>query len=90
MGGGLDLAVLGDGGPSVRGDDVDALVDQVGVELEHLLLGDLHLVEAGRYLLEREIAAVLSRQDERPKLLGLRDGRFVREQSLWLFHSPVP
>ena len=76
-------------GLPVGPDHVDALLDQVGVQLLDLLLGDLDLLEAGGDLLERQEAALLAFGDQRPELLGLGDRSFVGEQYLWLVaHSP--
>src|SRR5207248_4769965 len=69
---------------AVGGDDVDALLDEVAVELGQLLLGDLDLLERGGDLLEGEEAALLALREERLELVGLGERRFVGEQSVGL------
>jgi hypothetical protein len=50
------------------------------MELDHLLLGDVDLVELGRDLLDVEKAALSSLVDQRAKLVDLGDRRLVGEQ----------
>ena len=52
------------GADAVLGDHVDAVLDQVRVELRHLLLGDLHLLERRRDLLVGEVAALAAQRDQ--------------------------
>jgi hypothetical protein len=47
------------------------------VELLHLLLGDLDLLERGRDLLERQDALLLPFGDQRLELVEVDDGRLV-------------
>ncbi len=63
------------GGQPVLADDVDPLLDQVRVQALHLLLGDLHLLERGGDLLERQVALLLALGNERLQLLGVRRTR---------------
>src|SRR5207244_11092243 len=63
------------GGEAVLGDDVDAVLDQVGVEVMHLLLGDLDLLKRPGDLLEGQVAALAALADERPKLLRVLEGK---------------
>ena len=63
------------GGEAVLGDDVDAVLDQVGVEVLHLLLGDLDLLERPGDLLEGQVAALAALGDERPKLVRVLEGK---------------
>ena len=60
------------GGDAVLGDHVDAVLDQVGVQVADLLLGDLDLLERGGDLLEGQVAALAPLGDQRAQLLGVR------------------
>src|SRR5204862_1366840 len=80
----LDLPVLRGGGFAVGADHVDSVLLQIRMELSHLFLGDLDLLEALRDLLEGQEAALLALADKGSKLLDLSDRSFIREQCLWL------
>ena len=56
-------------------DDLDAAVEQMGVQVAHLLLGDLDLLEAGGDLLEGQEAALLAVGDQAAQLLDLEERR---------------
>jgi hypothetical protein len=60
------------------------------VQLAHLLLGDLDLLQGGRDLVERQKAPLLTIRDERPKLVQLVDRRFVSQQNFILDDSALP
>ena len=49
------------------------------MEFLHLLLGDLHLLEAGFDLREGEDTTLLTLRDQRTELLELRDRSLVAE-----------
>ena len=78
---------------ALRGHDLDTGVEQMRAELHDLLLGDLHLLEAGRDLLKRQIAALASLDRERPQLLDVEDARLggllQKRDSLVLVSQPL-
>jgi hypothetical protein len=90
LGGGLELGTLVRDGLAVRGDDVDALLLQVGVQLADLLLRDVDLLQCGGDLLDREDALVLSLGDQRPQLVHLGDGCLVGQQCFALLTQARP
>jgi len=63
------------------------VLGEVEVQLLELLLGDLDLLQRGRDLVERQKPALLTVRDQRPKLVQLVDGGFVRQQNLILYPS---
>ena len=63
-----------------RADDVDPQVDQVPVQLGNLFLGDLHLLQRGRNLLDGQEPALLSFADQRAKLVDLTNRQLVAQQ----------
>ena len=66
------------------------LLVEVGVQLEDLLLGDLHLLEAGGDLLDGQEPPLLAFRDQRAELVELRDGCLVGEQYVGLgAQSPI-
>ena len=60
-------------------DELDAVVDQVGVEIFDLLLRQIDLFEAGDDLVVTEEALLGPLRDEFLKLLDLRQGDINRE-----------
>ncbi len=68
-------------GLAVGLDHVDAVLLQVRMQLLHLLLRDLHLLQGGSDLLERQVAALLTFGDQLTELLHLRDRSLVRQQN---------
>jgi hypothetical protein len=69
---------------SIRADHVYALLLQIRVELGHLFLGDLDLLQTGGDLLEGQVPPFLPFGDERTKLLDLRDRSLALEQCFGL------
>ena len=67
-------------GPVVDLEHLDPLFVEVGVELLHLLLGYLDLLQRSRNLLERQEAALLPVRDQVAEFLKLRDRCVVRQQ----------
>ena len=75
--------------PDIVADDLDPLIVQPRVELPHLLLGDLHLFQAGLDLPERQDAPLDTFGDQRPKFVELHDRRLVCQQhESVLAHTP--
>ena len=74
----LRLLLLVSGDP-VLADDVDAVVDQVGVKAPDLLLGDLDLLERRGDLLESQETLVLALRDQRADLLEIDERRLTLE-----------
>ena len=70
---GLAAALLFVSADAVLGDHVDAVLDQVRVEAGDLLLGDLHLLQRRRDLLEGQVAALAAQRDQAAQLLDLGD-----------------
>ena len=69
------------------GHDLDPVLDEVPVERLHLLLGDVHLLEACRDLLVGQVAAFLAVGKKSTQLVQLRERRLsllARELSLRL------
>src|SRR5829696_4471324 len=87
--GGLESAPFGGRGLAIGAHDVDPLALQEGVELDDLLLGDLHLFQAGGDLLERQEPTLLAFGDQRPQLVDLGDRRLALEQCLSLSAQPL-
>ena len=77
LGAGARLASIGPGGRSSLATISTPALQEVSVQVADLLLGDLDLLEAGRDLLEREIAALLALGHERAQLLDLEERRLV-------------
>ena len=71
-------------------DDLDALVQQVRVQLRDLLLGDLDLFQRGGDLLDGQDPPFLAFGDERAKLVDLGDRRFIRQECFGLGAHPHP
>src|SRR5262249_32644162 len=78
----LRLAVLRDDRTAVCTDYVDAVLVEVRVEVSHLFLGDLHLLEARGDLGERQKALLMTFANEPSELLHLNDGGLLRQQNL--------
>ena len=76
----LDAAALRFGQAAVFADDFDALLVEERVELLHLLLGDVHLLQAGLDLRERQHAALGPFRDQRLELLELSDRCLIGKQ----------
>src|SRR5918996_3158150 len=95
--GGRLRAVAGDldqaRGPVLARDYVDAVLLQVGMELGHLLLGDLDLLEGRRDLLEGQKAALLAFGDQPPDLFDVEELRLARlrqkRYSVMLVRQPL-
>jgi hypothetical protein len=51
------------------------VLDQVGVELGDLLLGDIDLLERGGDLLEGQVALLATQRDQAAKLIGFGERR---------------
>ena len=85
----LEAAALADRGPPVVGDDVDALLLQVRMELGDLLLRDLDLLQRGGDLREGQDASVLAFRYERAKFIDLRDGDLFRQQHVRFGAQPL-
>ena len=60
---------------AVAGHDVDPVLDQVRVQLLHLLLGHVHLLEAARDLLEGQIAALAPLRKQVAQFLDIPERR---------------
>ena len=60
---------------AVAGHHVDPVLDQVRVQLLHLLLGHVDLFEAARDLLEGQIAPLASLREQVAQLLDIPEGR---------------
>jgi hypothetical protein len=76
------LPVSGDHGAAVGSQDFYALLVEEAVQLDHLLLGGLHFLQAPRNLVEREEAALLAQRDQGLEFFEFRDGRLVWERAL--------
>src|SRR5262249_12110271 len=72
----LGLALLV-GRDTVRGDHVHALIDEATVEHGDLLLRQLHLLQGGGDLLEREIATFGAPRNQALQFLTLDEGLLV-------------
>ena len=89
LGRGLDAVALGLRGAPVGADDDDALFIQVRVEFLDLLLGHIHLFEAGLDLGEGEKPTLLAARDQRPQLVELHNRSLVAQQNDFVnAHSP--
>jgi len=88
--GGLQLGPLVRHGLAVRGDDLDAVLLQVGVQLADLLLRDVDLLQGRGDLLDRQNPLLLSLGDQRPQLVHLDDGCLVRQQCFLLLTQARP
>ena len=78
----LDLSVLCDDRTAVCTDHVDAVLVEVGMEVSHLFLGDLHLLEARGDLGKRQEALLLTLANEPSELLHLHDGGALGQQNV--------
>jgi len=73
----------------IGADDRDALLVEVGVQLLDLLLGDLHLLQAGFDLGEGQKSPFLTGRDQRPQLVELHNRSLVAQKNdLVSAHSP--
>jgi hypothetical protein len=65
------------------------VLDQVGVQLRDLLLGDLDLLQRGGDLLESQIALLASPRDQPLKLIGLDECLFIGSVLQLIWHGPL-
>ncbi len=86
---GLDAPTLRAGQTAVGIHHGDALPVEIRVQLLHLLLGDLDLLQAGLDLREGQHPSLLSFGDQRTQLVKFDDRRLIAQQNdLVNAHSP--